>query len=516
MIISQPDVTFSIVPAQRDVSNTAHRVLLVGQKVSGGTATSGVVVENIGNDNEWDTYFGATSHLASMIRQFRRINPITRIDAIPYTDNAGGTVATGTFAFTGPATAAGTMYVTVGSNYDHKYAITVTSGDTATTIGAAVAAAITADTRAQFTAASVTGTVTVTSIHKGTLGNQIGLSLTDMPAGVGVTITTMASGATNPVITGLATAIDNRRYGTIVFPGTWDLSTLDTILDARLNATNVILDGVAVVTKTDSNANLLTYVSTLNQPLLVAFGNPKVSSAARLVGGAIREFDDNISSQVAAIRSLRLTQDANISGYVIGNNGYKDIYGGPHLASLPFFNTPFTYLPVIKQGDGLTRAQIEALQLVGVSVLGNNVAGNTIISGEVVTTYLTDSAGNADTSFKYMEYIDTVSQVREYFFNNARTQYAQCRLTDGALVAGYNMANADSIKAYLVGLYLDLAGTGYVLTRLGEENLKYVKDNMSVVLDLTTGKVTVDMLVPIVVQLRTILATLRVAFNTNN
>lgn len=515
MLISQPDVTFNILPAQRDVSNAAPRVLIIGQKTASGTATSGVVTENVGNDRQEDALFGITSHLASMIRQFRRINPITIIDAVPYSDNGSGVAATGTIAFTGPATATGTMYVTVGSDYDHKYSITVTSADTATTIGAAVAAAITADTKAQFTAASVTGTVTVTAIHKGTIGNQIALKVTDIPTGVGVTITAMASGATNPTITGLEAAIDGVRYNTIIYPGTYALATLDTLLDNRLNVTNNVLDGVAVITKTDTYANLLTYVNTLNQPLIIAFGNPKVAVAGRLTGGAILEFDDNISAQVGAIRTLRLTQDANITGYVIGNNGQKDIFGGPHTASLPFFNTPFKYLPVIKQGDGFTRTQIEALQLVGVSVLGNNISRSSIISGEVVTTYLTDVAGNADSSFKYVEYVDTISQVREYFYNNTRAQYAQCRLTDGPLVPGYNAANADSIKAYLAGLYLDLAGDGYFLTRLGEANFKYFKDNLVVTLDLETGTVTASMIVPIVVQLRTILATIRVAFNTN-
>ncbi len=515
MLISQPDITFSILPAQRDVNNLPHRVLFVGQKVSGGTATAGAVTQDIGNDSEWDTLFGATSHIASMIRNFRRINQITQIDAVAYADHGSGVAATGTIALTGPATATGTMVVTIGSNYDHKYDITVTSADSATTIGAAIEAAINADTKAQFTASASTGTVTITAVNKGTIGNEIAIRVENAPTGVGVTITGMASGATNPAITGLETAIDGVRYHTIVFPGSWSLSTLDTILDNRFNATNIILDGVAIATKMDTYANLASFATSFNQPLLAVFGNAKVSAAGRLVGGAIVELSDNISAQVAAIRALRLTQDANIARFVTGNNGPKDTRGGPHLASLPFFNTPFSYLPLIKQGDGFTRAQIEALQLVGVSCLGNNIARNMLIAGEVVTTYTTDSAGNTDPSFKYIEYVDTISGIREYFFNNTRAQYAQCRLTDGALVPGYNMANADSIKAYLAGLYLDLSGIGYVLTRGGEANFKYFKDNCVVSLDLETGTVNVDLIVPIVVQLRTLLATVRIAFNTN-
>lgn len=513
MAISQPDVTFNIVPAQRDISNTAHRVLIIGQQTSAATATTGTITTDIGNDNEADTLFGATSHVASMVRQFRRINPITPLDVIAY-DDATGTNATGEIAITGTATEAGTMLVTLGSNYDHKYSISVASGATATAVGDLIDAAVAADTKVQFTSSNTTGTVTITHVHDGTIGNNAPIAVSGVPAGLAVSITGMASGATDPTITGLATLIEDVRYHTIVYPGTWATATIDTILDGRFNATNQLLDGMAIMTKADSYANLQTIAATLNQPLLTVIGNKKVSAADRLVGGSVIEIGDNISAQIAAIRALRLTQDANISRYVIGNNGPKDTYGGPHLASLPYFNTPFSYLPVERVGDGFTRTEIETLQTKSVSVLGNNIARNTLIAGELVTTYTTDSAGNADTSFKYVNYVDTISNVREYMHNNVRAQYAQCRLTDGALVPGYNMANADSIKAYLTGLYIDLAGDGYVLTRGGEANIKYFKENLSVALNLETGTVTIDMIVPVVVQLRTILATVRVAFNT--
>jgi len=514
MAVSQPDITFNIVPAQRDVGNTAHRVLIVGQKITAGTATAGEITTDVGNDNEADALFGATSHLASMVRQFRRTNPITPLDVIAYAD-ASGTNATGEIAITGTATAAGTLMVTLGSNHDHKYAVPVAAGATATVVGAALAALVGADTKVQMTAASTTGTVVITHVHDGTIGNNLPLAVAGVPAGLAVAITGMASGATDPTITGLAALIEGIRYHTIVYPGTWSTAIIDTVMDGRFNATNEIVDGVVIMAKQDTYSNLQTVVATLNQPLLMMIGNKLVSSAGRLVGGSVIEIGDNIAAQVAAIRSLRLTQNANIARYVIGNNGPKDVFGGPHLASLPYFNTPFSYLPVEKTGDGFKRAEIEVLQTKGVSILGNNVARNTLIAGEFVTTYMTDAAGNADTSFKYVNYVDTISNVREYMFNNVRTQYAQCRLTDGALVPGYNMANADSIKAYLTGLYLDLAGDGYVLTRGGEENLKYFKQNLAVTLDLAEGKVNIDMIVPVVVQLRTILATVRVAFNTN-
>lgn len=511
--IRRPKTTFNIVNAQRDISNAPHRVLFVGQMLTG-TATAGVLEENIGNDNEWEGKFGKNSHLANMIRHFRRINEITKIDAFPLADVGGGTAAVGSFAFTGPATAGGTLKITVGSKKDWTVDVTVAVSDTATTIATNVATAINNISTRIFDASASAGIVTITCKHKGTLGNFITLGIEDVPTGVSCTITQMASGATNPSYSALSAAIANRRYHTIVFPGGYDLTDLDNLLDNRFNVTNNVLDGIAAISKYDSVSNLSTWVNTLNQQLLVAIGIKSVNRAA-LKGGAIVEHPDMISAQFAAIRALRLTEGVSIAKYVIGNNGPRDTFGGPHLASLPYFNTPFYELPLIKQGDGFTDAEINTLISAGVSVLGNNPASNTIVASDIVTTYLTDVGGNPDVSFKYLNYVDTISGIREYYYNNCRAQYAQCRLTDGPLVPGYNMANADSIKAYLAGLYLDLSGRGYVLTRGGEENFKFFKDNLYVTLDFENGKVSVDMTVPIIVQLREILATIRVAFNTN-
>ena len=43
-------------------------------------------------------------------------------------------------------------------------------------------------------------------------------------------------------------------------------------------------------------------------------------------------------------------------------------------------------------------------------------------------------------------------------FNNLKSRFAQSRLTEGAVVRGRDMANANTIRAYMEKLYLDLAG----------------------------------------------------------
>jgi phage tail sheath gpL-like len=163
----------------------------------------------------------------------------------------------------------------------------------------------------------------------------------------------------------------------------------------------------------------------------------------------------------------------------------------------------------------MSDTEMNNLITAGISVFGNNSARNGIILSTTVTTYKTDSAGDADDSFKYLEYVDTMSQSREYFYNNLRAQYAQSRLTEGDVIPNCNMANAASISAYLDGIYNDLSGQDYVLLQAGSTALTYFKQNRVVVLDLETGLVTVTAELPIVTQLRSIVMTMQLSFSTN-
>lgn len=513
MPISQPDITFNIIPSVQKLSNKPTKVLIVGQKLAAGTAISGALVPNIENDNSEDVLFGTASHIAGMIRNYKKINKETRVDAISLTDNAAGVAATGTIVFTGNATTAGTLTVVIGSAYNHTYQLAVAVGDTPTIIAAALVALINADLDQMVTASASVGTVTLTCDHKGTIGNNIGVSVTQKNVGgTTFTVSGMASGATDPVLTGILDAIADERYQTIVWPGSYAKNVVLAELATRFNTTNQVLDGVAITTFTDTFANHKTAANAQNTQNLVMFTNKKVTDAL-WKGGALFEMDDVISSQFAAIRGLRFTEDANISQYVISTYGVRDSFGGPAISSMPYFNTPFYLLPIIPVGKQFTRVETEELLTAGASVIGNNSAGNMVIAGEVATTYKTDVAGNVDLTYKLLPYVDTAVACREYFYNNNKARFAQSRLTNGDLLPNRSMANPDSIKSYNTGLYSDLASDDYVLLQAGEQARKYFIDNLSVDVDLLQGKVSMSMKAPIVTQLRTILATMQISFS---
>lgn len=515
MTISQPDITINIIPAASTISNEPQKVLFIGQKITAGSAAAGELEANIGNSGEEDALFGVTSMLAQMIREARTLNGVTQFDAIPLDDAGGGVDATGTIAFVGGggATEDGTLFITIGSGLNYTLSIAVTSGDSITDIGDAVDTAVAALTDAPFTSANAVGTVTFTAVNAGTVGNGFALKVVGSVAGITTTVTGFASGATDPVLTSLFDVIDGERYQTIVWPGGYVTTELTMLLDARFNVSNDVLDGVGVLTLSDTFSNIQTAANALNSSSITMLGN-KILSDAQHKGGALLEFPDVISAKFAAVRSLRLTDGANISQFVISTNGARDSFGGAAIASLPYFNTPFANLSIIDRGKGFSATEIASLLTAGASTLANNKTRTSIIAGEIATTRKTDAAGNVETTFKFLNAVDTSSAIREFYFNNLRARFAQSRLTEGDLQPNRNMANQAVIESYLDGLYQQLSGEDFVLTQAGDTAVNFFKNNRTVSLDLETGTVTINMKVPIVTQLRTIVATIQIAFSS--
>lgn len=514
MATSLPYVTATLSPSTPSPSLGEQRVLIVGSMITG-TATSGELIQNIGNDAEENALFGRNSQLAGMVRAFKEINKVTAIDAIGITDNGSGVAAAGAVAFSGTASAAGTLYITVGSYVNHRYAVAVASGDTATEIGETFEGLVNADLNAPFTALNTTGTVALTADNDGTEGNFFTIRVEGTVAGVTPSVTAFTSGATNPVVTTLFDVIDGIRYQTIVYPSSWTVSALTTLLDSRFNTDNSIMDGVGIITSTDTYANLVTAGDSYNTQNLTLIGNRTIADTL-YKGSALMELNGVISAQFAAIRSLRLTEDANIASYVTSTNGALDYFGGAAIASLPYFNTPFYNLPLIPIAKQFDLEETQGLNDAGVSILNNNLQNTRIIADQILTTYKTNAAGVEDPTWKYLEYVDTSSAVREYFFNALKGNYAQTRLTEGDLQPGRNMANAQTIAAYIDGLYTTLAGSEYVLVQAGETAFSYFKSNRTVTLNLATGTATVNMVVPIVAQLRQFIVPIQISFSTSS
>ncbi len=524
--IIQPSVTIALANADREVGNDPQKVLLVGQKSDGSiTAFPGSVgapslTENIASSGApEDVLFGKTSMLASMVRAFKRVNKVTQVDCLALQDKTGGVRQERSITFAGQATAPGTCTVVMGSEKTAKLVVPVPAGSSSASLVSLIVTANNALIPGKdfflYTGAAQ-ARVDIHAVHKGTAYHNIpfGVDL-DVPGmTISVDINEVTPGSVDPATTGIFDIVGSNRYQTIVFPyaGATEMTDLKTFLDDRFNPTNAILDGVGIVGHTADYNGVITLACLHNSQSVVLLCD-KLESEAHYVGPAIMEPDFIKATTVAAIRSLRLTKDASISQYLT-SSASLDQFGGTALASMPYFNTPVPQMPIIATGRGWTEIEIEQFLAAGVSVMGVNPSGDGMLLGEMATTYLTDPASNPDPTWTFLNYVDTASNAREYFWNNLRKRFAQSRLTEGSVARGRGMANAVLIRAYCEKLYLDISGVDFVLTQDGEAAIQYFKDNLNITLDLAEGKVTITMLVPIVTQLRQIIATMKVSFST--
>lgn len=226
-------------------SGTPTEVLLMGNKLSGGSATLDTVVYGpdslvpLQTEQDAINLFGDGSELHRMFRAFTKVNQSTTLRAIAVTESAGAkaTIAT---VISNDATANGNIRVYV---HDEFVDVAITNGDAVDTIGDNIVAAINDQTHWGVTAAYTAGTDTldITAKQNGPRGNDIRIQIITS-AGIS---TSFSAGTTDTPLAGGTTADDN----------TTALSTIDPaeyyyIVSAAWDATQL----GAVVTQVNNNA----------------------------------------------------------------------------------------------------------------------------------------------------------------------------------------------------------------------------------------------------------------------
>lgn len=217
---------------------TSLKVLLLGQKTDGGSATVNkpVLVTSASAGVE---LFGAGSQLAILNAAYRLGDSFGEVWGIPVADPSGAK-ATGAFAITGTATGAGTVYAYIGAN---RVTVGVASGDAAATVATNLAAAINANILLPVTASASNGTVTVEAKNAGSFGNDIGLAINrqgyaageSLPEGIGIAVTAMAGGSGAPALADAIAAMGDDQYDLIVCP--WSDATSLDVLKTEMNDT---------------------------------------------------------------------------------------------------------------------------------------------------------------------------------------------------------------------------------------------------------------------------------------
>jgi len=206
------------------------RTLIIGQKLAAGIGTPNVPTL-VSKTDQAKTLAGVGSIAAKMHEIYRANDATGEVWMLLLDDLGAGVASVNTITVTGPSTEAGTLALYIGAQ---KTQITVLSGDTATVVAAAIAAAITADSTLPVTASAAAGVVTCTAKHKGLISSDIKLQVNfrglaggeKTPAGLTVAFAQTVAGTGVSVLTTALAALGDEQYDFIIHPYT-DSTSLD-------------------------------------------------------------------------------------------------------------------------------------------------------------------------------------------------------------------------------------------------------------------------------------------------
>lgn len=231
------------------------KCLLIGYKVSGGSATDDTDIDPIPGQAEADALYGARSVLAGMARAaFAAVGEGgVSLYGAPTAEDGAAVAATATITITGTWTTAGSFLLYAGGV---AYTVAVAATDTIQNVADRIAALFSADSYLPFTAAVGAGpgyVVTLTAANGGEHMNQYYIASDDASRPSGMTVAlaggtpvsgglvpfgdTPGSGA--PTLTTLLALMTSEQYDYIVtaFNDATSLAALEAHVDAQALAT---------------------------------------------------------------------------------------------------------------------------------------------------------------------------------------------------------------------------------------------------------------------------------------
>lgn len=434
------------------LANTAVtdlKVLLIGQKTNAGTAEANkpvlVTSSSVGVD-----LFGAGSQLALMNAAYRVNDSFGEVWAIPVADPSGS-AATGTFTFTGTASAAGTLFAYIGAK---RVAVGVAVGDAPATIATNLAAAIQANVLLPVSASASAGVVTVTAKNKGLFGNdlRIGVNLQgyaageSLPEGVSVAVVQPSGGSGTPDLTAAIASMGDEQYDLVACPfaDTASLDALKTEFDdisGRWSPTRQLYGHVFSCLR-GTVENLVSFGSGRNNQHETVIGiEPTVPSlAAEVLGAWVARAYKSLS-----IDPARPLQTLELAGIVSAPAGAR-----------------FT----------LTEKQ---------SLLTHGIATEYVQGGYVriersITTYQQNAYGVSDNSYLDVQTLFTLQYILRDLKSIITSKYGRHKLADDSVHfgAGQAVVTPAIIRAELIAQYQKLEEKALV------ENLDAFKESLIV------------------------------------
>lgn len=487
--VANPRVTLNNISPQIRQGPDDQRVLIVAQMTSG-SATPGVIdIDMPRSDAEINERYGADSHAAFLARWFRKINKVTNVDIKPLADDETATKGAATLLAVGTATREATINILV-AGPDHRYTVDVLKADTPADVMTKMEARVNQDANRPFSFAASgapVDTATFTAANGGNLSDDWPIVIEGHVPGMTFTLTGFTGGAGDPDIIGVFDDAADIRYQGIVWPSNYDRATITNFIEPRWNIDNDVKDGRAFIGVNGTLTELKAEALALDAKMVVLLGNEENDLADRK-GPHLPEAPDLTAVYFTAVRALRFEDGISISHLVVTHQA-DDQFGGRHTASLPYFNIPSIYSRLPKRGTGFTQEEQLELEQAGITVVGANKSGTAVVFGAVVTTKLYDAAGNEENGSRYLNWIDTMSVVREYQVKNVRAEFAQARMTSGAGVARKSIMTEEDVRSFIIQLQQEQTEDALIVK--GREARQWMKDNLSVV--LVPGKRRVEM-----------------------
>lgn len=380
----------------------AYKVLLIGQRISSG-ARPELQLDKVTSYEEAVALYGSGSNLARMFKAWFAGNRYTEVYGISQDDDGAGVAATGSFAITGTATAVGSF---VGYIDGERFPVAVTVGMTAAQIGDALVAAV--GSEVAVTIANVTGTATTTSKNLGESGNGIDLRINynageELPAGISCVVTAMSSGANNPDIADVITAIGDTWFNVMCAPyyDATNLTAIEAELLSRFGPLRMI-DGQYISSRRGTISELAT------------FGNGRNSQFVEIPHCTA---SPTSTFEFAAAWTAQIAQEAQ-------NDPAR-----------PFQSLALTgVLPPVEL-ERFTLEENNALLYDGISTFYVDNGGIVRIQ-RAITMYQTNAIGAADIAYLDANTMFTLMYLRYDFRTQILTRYPRAKLADDGVQVG--------------------------------------------------------------------------------
>jgi len=444
-----------------------HKVLILGQKLSAGSASMETVM-SISRTGIADSYFGLGSPLARMCNKFKEANPYTEVHAMALSAN-GGTAASGriTFSVLNSVTGDCTYFLMINGK---DCQVTLTSGWSNPDVISAIIGGFSDDAtggslpvKFSYSGSNI---LILSAKCSGTLGNYIDFRANyyagqSNPLGhTQITYSAMEGGATDPSLSDAWGVIENDHYQHIVQPYFDDtnLDSLENELDDRWSPQEG-MPGLAYNCYPGTQASCTTQGNSRNKAWCTTMGVYKNL-----------ESPEEWAAAIAGACSYYLNIDP----------------------ARPMQYIELPLLPPASE-DRFTKSERNTLLYDGISTFGVSSGGKVMIE-RMITNYQTNTVGLADPSYLNLNTPATLMEIRYQYDTRMVNRFISQRfkLADDSFPVqpGQKIATPKTIKQEIIALFTLLQNDAGLI-----ENLADFIDNLIVERD-GTDRDRVNVLLP--------------------